>query len=780
MRTCGSSSDRGENDRGMSRFSVRHVVVAAFVLLAAGAAAFWLRDAETSTNADAPPSVETPPPAKTQHAAPAKARRTKSGVATSPDAPRAAVVVRVIGSTNRAAIDGAAVYVTDGDGDDWRAETDAEGAARFDELAVGQATVHAEAKNRVSANRTAVLVEGANKVVEVELDDAVAVEGTVVDAESGAALAAATVQFFARDVSGGPKVATDETKADAQGRFRFADAPAAGVVNVTASASDHSRGSCLTALPAAGGAVARVDFRLDRTGTLRGVVRDPDGRPVDGAWVHVAWRQTAGAEGGDAVTDESGAFVVHDVRVGDPLRVTAGAPGWSDSAPLDVPMFARGAMDRAVDVALRRCATLVVRVLEPSGVVVAGATASLDGSWAFASNADHSLVRKDVAPGTHALVVRAAGFPELAREVVIAEGERAEVVVQLVAGVSVSGVVVDETGNPVVGASVWVVDADAAPSVNARTSGRPGATSGDGGSFRIEMVAPGRRGLLVTDWFADAKVHPIDAPADGVRIVVPAAAAFVLHVALPPGAARPKRIHVVPNDPAAGRDIGVDVKGSNGIDLTDWMERSVVRGVVSAKTTKLWLDVAGYVPQSVAIRPEPGKEIDLGEVRLDVGVTLKGRVVDGAGHPIARVSVYCSAYRSGDGARTADDGTFEMAGVARGRVLLRVFAGARTGLAVVDATDDAPRAVIVLRQMGVLRGLVVDAAGTPVRDAAVLIRHAYVETWDGAAGLNVTTDARGAFEAAVAAGRCRVSFGDASAETTVPEGGESSVRVVTK
>src|SRR6185295_1163900 len=171
--------------------------IVAALLVSCVAAALWLasRDAD-----DAPPRIDAPSTPKTAHVAPTKARRANPAVVAAPDAPHATLLVRVVAVSTRAPLAGAAVYVTDGAGDDWRAETSADGASRFDELAPGDVVVHAEAARRVSADRRVALPDGATENVELALDDAVAVEGSVVDADTGIAIPGAVVRLVHRGV----------------------------------------------------------------------------------------------------------------------------------------------------------------------------------------------------------------------------------------------------------------------------------------------------------------------------------------------------------------------------------------------------------------------------------------------------------------------------------------------------------------------------------------------------------------------------------------------------
>jgi hypothetical protein len=301
----------------------------------------------------------------------------------------------------------------------------------------------------------------------------------------------------------------------------------------------------------------------------------------------------------------------------------------------------------------------------------------------------------------------------------------------------------------------------------------PATTDADG-AFRIDALGVGRHRLAVFSRFRGTTTQQVDAPAVGVRIVVPAAAKVTLRVVLSPDAPRSKQVYVSPNVGGGPQGIGVDARGSFGIDLKAWFDNSVIRGEVPPKATSLRIRVEGYAPVVVPMRPEPGKLVDLGEVRLDVGIDLRGRVVDGDGRPAPGAVVRCSA-----GSTTAtSDGSFVVPHAAPGRNVLHAATDGLFGTAVVDAAADAAPVTIVVRRQGVLRGAVVDAAGAPVKGAVVVVQHDLVDATDEGVTIYAASSADGAFVTPVGAGRCRATLGESSAEATVPEGGEATVRLV--
>jgi hypothetical protein len=133
--------------------------------------------------------------------------------------------------------------------------------------------------------------------------------------------------------------------------------------------------------------------------------------------------------------------------------------------------------------------------------------------------------------------------------------------------------------------------------------------------------------------------------------------------------------------------------------------------------------------------------LDVGELTMSPGVTLRGRIVDAAGQPVGDVRVDANALTSGGisgfapcsfaGGRAAADGTFVFdASLAHGKYTLRVSddyvvkspalleltSDSRNGVRIVVTRDDVPT----------ITGTVVDEAGMPVRYPRI--------SWDGDRG----------------------------------------------
>lgn len=527
-----------------------------------------------------------------------------------------------------------------------------------------------------------------------------------------------------------------------------------------------------------------VEVIAIRAGTLRGIVRDPDGLPVDGAWVHVT-SGDAHAGGYDAVTGDNGAFEIVDALCGVVLTVTAGAPGWADAEAV-----ARVKVDgeppvATCEVVLRRTASLVVRVVDPSGQP-ADATVFLDGPNSLVRRGRGEFVRERIAPGDHTVTAGCQDFPGAKRTFSVTPGEHAEVELRFEAGVAIEGIVVDANGSPVANASVIAgpvdqVDRAATLSLRAarmRTGSEFSAQSAADGTFRLERLAPGDYALTAaTETLASDDFVSVRAPATGIRVVTAPLSRVTFRIV---------------RDGAAG-DVGSIAVCECAAGAAPNRAARVPRGLVTTRATSAGrpitltglsrdaraLSICGddYAPVVVAVTPVPGTTVDLGDVHVSEGLSLKGRVVGADGRPArgAQVSVTLGPWTR----RTCvagSDGTFVIEHLAPGPVVVRASLSEFMGVAVIDVARDTPRADVALHTAATLSGLVRDGRGALAVGAGVHVRHGFADVNDelGASEF-VMTDGAGRFSMTVAAGRCLVSAGGAWVPADVAEGGEATV-----
>jgi hypothetical protein len=118
--------------------------------------------------------------------------------------------------------------------------------------------------------------------------------------------------------------------------------------------------------------------------------------------------------------------------------------------------------------------------------------------------------------------------------------------------------------------------------------------------------------------------------------------------------------------------------------------------------------------------------VDLGDVALDQGLVIRGKVRDRAGQPIADARIWGHQMRSmGDtsDSRTTADGTFTLGGLTAGTYEVSVSApGFGAGQREIEAGADPVE--FVLESGGSITGLVVDEGGRPVESFRVSARPA--------------------------------------------------------
>lgn len=697
---------RGDNRRGMSRTTVRIAGVTAAVLAAVALVVWWTWPGDDE-RAAAPPQVAAAPaaPAST---APAKGVRVGGGRRRSADektpdsnvqqAPPARLLVRVQGARGPLEpVAGAAVYVMDASGSDWRAVTANAGTARFDELPAGKTVVHTEIAGKKVFDRT-------------------------VEVKSG---------------------------------------------------EEQS-----------------LDVVAMRVGVVRGIVRDPDGRPVDTGWVRlVNGGPGTFAAGYNGNTGDDGGFEVADVPCGGTFTLMAGAPGWADSAPIEGVRLEGDPPSATREVVLQRLSSLVVRLVGPSGEDV-GAAVWLDGRNALPRRASgNEYFRDSLMPGDHTITIEPKAFPKAIRQFSVAPGERADVEVRLEAGVAIEGVVVDDNGAPVANATV-IAGPAAAANADADALGRRAlrmhrgsestAQTGTDGAFRLERLSPGEYALsAATESAASGAFVTVVAPASGIRVPVVAIASVRFHVVGDGdiGGIRSVRVSECPAGAPpnrAWRDTYCVMRG--GADDTGAGQWVSVYSI-SQNARALMICGDDYAPVVVAFTPVPGRTVDLGDIHVASGLSLKGRVVATDGSPVGGVQV--SAMLALGATRqcvAGNDGTFVLEHLARGPVVVRAAKEGLMGVAVLDVGHDAPKAEVVVRTVGVLEGVVRDGRGAAVARADVRVRYGFADADDEmGAWQYLTTGGDGRFATPLIAGRCLVSAGGAWVTADVAEGGKATV-----
>ncbi len=238
--------------------------------------------------------------------------------------------------------------------------------------------------------------------------------------------------------------------------------------------------------------------RLETGFRLAGLVVDEQSQPVPRAQVELTsqkgleedpyHRPIGRRVTREAVSDADGRFQIAAVPAG-PAVLTASARGFVSPGEIELELPQRDP-SRPLVVRLRSGAVLWGRVSTTSGEGVAGARV-VAGDAAAASDAEGSYRLSGLAEGEQRVEVQHPSYRRLARTVQIDAGEN-RLDIELPAGVSVDGRVVDAGRDPVAGAEVRL-----------RSEGPGGrfdyrSRSDADGQFRLEPVAAGLYRLEAT------------------------------------------------------------------------------------------------------------------------------------------------------------------------------------------------------------------------------------------------------------------------------------------
>lgn len=300
---------------------------------------------------------------------------------------------------------------------------------------------------------------------------------------------------------------------DAQGVAHF-ERLAPGGLQVFA-----DRGEALPAEVVAG-AERELVLALPAGLSVRGIVRDPAGRPLAGAelWLLAPWSPYDGfGMSRVARSDATGHFELRDVPLERDLGATADGYG-----PSKIVTLARPHAQSLLELVLTpEGGALAGRVVDEAGRGVAGAEVSFGGlgfdrglkqpggerSWAprgTETDADGRFVLSGLARGARPLEVRARGFP-LWSDVVDPAAVAGEIPVRLVPGATVVGTVRDAAGQPVAHAFVRAFTRALAPSFlqlgqydDPSVFGSPFTLADELGRYRLEGVPAGQAQLYAS------------------------------------------------------------------------------------------------------------------------------------------------------------------------------------------------------------------------------------------------------------------------------------------
>lgn len=501
-------------------------------------------------------------------------------------------------------------------------------------------------------------------------------------------------------------------------------------------------------------------FSLQPAAAVTGVVVDGEGRPVPEVLITAA---TEGRRGARRVppryarSAKDGRFRL-TVLSPDTLYTleavkTGFAPGREELLPLE-----EGQTREGLRLVLRRGLTAVGRVLDEEQQPVAGAQvrlaplpeggegiSQLSARWRGArearpvtSDEEGRFVVEDLAPGRFDLHVQAEGLaPALVPGVEIPDGEGPVDLgeVELEAGLSLEGRVVDSSGDPVAGVRVAATQMSVvrAAAGSARRA-VPEAYTGAAGRFRVVGLRAGEPAQLTVEreGYATRRLPWVAIPPPEP-----------LEIVLEPGSTVAGLVVGGDGEPVAGARVTAEAADAGpGSAPASWRQSAVTDEEGRFEITdiaggKLWLQAQarGLLPgEKVPVEVPSGGVLDNVRLTLEAGATVLGRVRSPDGEPVAgaRIEVLAGdrsfgrrSFLSRSDTATDGDGRYRLEGVPTGPQSLAAtqqdYARAVRDL---DVRPGENRLDFELAAGWEVAGRVIDAAGAPVPGSAVTLRPA--------------------------------------------------------
>ncbi|QSQ21290.1 carboxypeptidase regulatory-like domain-containing protein [Pyxidicoccus parkwayensis] len=519
-----------------------------------------------------------------------------------------------------------------------RSEVDVEGRFTLGPLAPGNYMVFAERDGQYGYAQVDISQEGQGEEATVYLGTLIHVEGTVRD-EAGRPIAGASVSAYAGETA----PPADDVTTDAEGHFRIGPiAPAAYVFSVDAEGYLERQVEDVEVSASS----PPLSFTLARAFLLSGIVTDTEGHPLQDIELDVVKpaappaRAKASADEKDAeeealedssgLTDEEGHFVIEVAKPGRYV-LTAGGNGFLQTR-LDVEAPAT-----TLKVVLRGGATLEGTVVDTSGTPLDGVQLTVRlGAETQAEGLETTTDERGafriagLPPGTHVLratLDRGAFLHTASRTVSVRGTEKVDASLRMDTGGSVSGVVVDGDGRPVPDAEVE------AYSLREQSGDDWGATPSTAmtdaeGRFTVRHLPEGECGLRASKqshYFEETEAPRW--PGIVVRVGARDARLVLRYQGFLLG-------HVVHRDGTPFTRFTVDQESFHAAD-------GAFRLAMQKPGPRQVRFEANGLPLTVReVEVPPGKDVDMGNVVLEPGRQVHGRVVDAeTSQPVARAII---------------------------------------------------------------------------------------------------------------------------------------------
>ena len=666
----------------------------------------------------------------------------------------------------------------------WNAETvlrgvtDAEGRWRK-EAPAGSYSVALRGHARVGTEQYEVEIE-AGEVTELSFEMIPGVQfiGRVLDAAGKPVVGADVVvenggsfKGMMERTFGVPPYARDRTRED--GRFYVGGIPDGKIATIIVSKKGLQ--TRRMGVRAVDGSMQPdpVVVKMREGASVSGRVTHPDGTPAKGVSVYVIptayprllatptmWMTSNQGEeirALDGTTDDDGRYRIEGAEFGSEYLVKVMAEGFALSAAAK-PVTPTADAPRVVsDVVLSRGRTLSVRLVAPDGTSVRAATvkvgSAMNAPKLEKANEDGLFVFHHLTAGETFVAVEAKGFLDQIKPLTIEADKDADVRVELDLGARIRGVVRTADGKPVAGVDVTTSFKTPNPATGwTRYDSRDAETDAEG-RFDLGPLRPGTYELqLSSSSWALVKKPKIKAPSEeDVVLTARPLGRAVMRFLRPDGTPFEGRAMIWRDTPS--------VSGTrSGSEKTFEGGRYEVKAL-GPTPIRVSFEFEDYVRVERTLASADGTLQDLGDIRLETGVTVRGVVRLPSGEPAVEARL-----RWGDDwSYTDEEGRFELEHMRVGPLVFTVNADELPKMFfALEVKEGLPEQQLQLVAGVLVRVRILDAEGQPVPSGRVILDHRIEDTWHWWG--SGRADETGGFEGRLAPGRWRMT-------TPAPKGG---------